>query len=78
MPYICHTKLFEILVWIFITNDDVNNENLDLHGRGNSILTMSTMDMVSKKLGISIAQILIALDVWSRYVFKASKENRVS
>ena len=31
-----------------ITNDDVNNEHLDLHGPANSILTISTLDMVSQ------------------------------
>ena len=37
-----------MLVWIFIiTNDDVNNENLDLRGPASSIL-ISTMDMVSQ------------------------------
>ena len=44
MPY----KLFIILVWIFITNDDINNDNLDLHGPTSSILTISTLDMVSQ------------------------------
>ena len=44
MPY--QTVL--ILVWILMTNDDVNNENLDLHGPASSILTISTMDMVSQ------------------------------
>ena len=44
MPY--ETVL--ILVWIFIANDDVNNENLDLYGPASSILTISTMDMVSQ------------------------------
>ena len=40
-----------MLVWIFIiTNDDVNNENLDLRGPASSILTISTMDMVSQNL----------------------------
>ena len=29
--WLCHNKLFLILMWIFITNDDVDNENLDLH-----------------------------------------------
>ena len=40
--------MFLIHVWIFITNDDVNNENLDLHGPASSILTISAMDMVSQ------------------------------
>ena len=40
--------MFLILVGIFITNDDVNNENLDLHGPTISILTISTIDMVSE------------------------------
>ena len=31
-----------------ITNDDVNYENVDLHGPASSILTISTMDMVSQ------------------------------
>ena len=31
-----------------ITNDDVYNENLDLHGPASSILTISTLDMVSQ------------------------------
>ena len=31
-----------------ITNDVVNNENLDLYGPASSILTISTMDMVSQ------------------------------
>ena len=35
-------------MWIFITNDDTYNENLDLHGPVSSILTISTMDMVSQ------------------------------
>ena len=48
MPYICHNKLFLILVCMFITNDDINNENLDLDGPVSSILTKSTMDMVSQ------------------------------
>ena len=47
MPWICHNKPFLILVWKFITNDDVDNENFDLHGPASSILTISTMDMVS-------------------------------
>ena len=41
-------KLLLVLVWIFITNDDVHNENLDLHGLVSSILTISTMDTVSQ------------------------------
>ena len=41
-------KLFLILVWIFITNVDVNNENLELNCPASSILTISTMDMVSQ------------------------------
>ena len=36
-------------MWIFITNDDVNNENLDLHGPASSILTISTMDIVKTR-----------------------------
>ena len=49
MPQICRNKRFLMLVWIFIiTNDDVNNENLDLRGPASSILTISTMDMVSQ------------------------------
>ena len=60
MPWICHYKLFLILVWIFITNDDVDNENLDLTDPASSILTISTMDMVSQNYE---AQILIAIDV---------------
>ena len=48
MPWIWHNKLFLILVCIFITNDYVNNENLDLHGPAISILTISTIDMVSQ------------------------------
>ena len=40
--------MFLILVWIFITNDDVNNDNLDLHGPTISILTISTLGMVSQ------------------------------
>ena len=37
-----------IIVWIFITNDDVDYENLHLHGSTSSILTISTMDRVSQ------------------------------
>ena len=48
MPHIWHNKLFLILVWIYITIDDVNNENLDLHGPTISILTISTIHMVSE------------------------------
>ena len=40
--------MFLILVWIFITNYDVNNDNLDMHGPTISILTISTLGMVSQ------------------------------
>ena len=40
--------MFLILVWIFITNDDVNSENLGLHGPASAFLTISTTDMVSQ------------------------------
>ena len=43
-----HWKLLLILVWTFITNDDVDKENLDLHVPASSILTISTMDMVGQ------------------------------
>ena len=35
-------------MWTFITNDDVDNENLDLPVPGRFILTISTMDMVGQ------------------------------
>ena len=35
-------------MWTFIIIDDINDENLDLHGAASSILTISTMDMMSQ------------------------------
>ena len=50
---ICHkyaiTNFFLFLINSKLTaNDDVNNENLDLHGPASSMLTISTMGMVSQ------------------------------
>ena len=45
MPY---QTVFNSCVDIYYKNDDVNDENLDLHGPASSILTISTMDMVSQ------------------------------
>ena len=44
----CHNEIFLIVVLIFITNDDVNSENLVLYGPASAILTISTTDMVSQ------------------------------
>ena len=78
---ICHkyaiTNCFYFLC-IFITNDDINDENLDLYF---CILTISTMDMVSQSKEFLQLKILITIDVRYLYVdifFNASKDNRVS
>ena len=50
-------------MWVFTTNNDVDSENLGLHGPANIIFSISTIISWWVKLRISIAQILIITHV---------------
>ena len=56
--------MFLTLIYVFITNYDVNIENLEIHGLPGDISVMSAAANVEKpKIGISKTQLLIATDL---------------